>query len=548
MSEEQQQLATPHPKIKWSKKKIGLLILAFVFLAGALLFHIVAGKVRHAAEQTLLAKVNEAVNGQVVVGGIDLSILGYVEVKEVQVLDAAARPLAKINRVHISYNWSDLIKGQLGPQIIKDITLEKPEFWIIYNQDRLNWDGLLKPKTTDQPVFSGLIKIEDGKLHLKTETIDKTADQLTGKLEVQQDSKVGISATGKFDQAALTIDGQWGGQGASEITLSTKGMDLAKLELTAANDPIQLTGGKLDELAIIIGKDTSDTLLLKSLAGRFSNVNTAGVLVLTQGSAQFEKQGDTIQFTNGQALYKGQTVTAAGKVLTAPSGEKTLDFDIQMPAGNPAALLPSLQTGGVLVAHGKATGSVFSPVFNGNFTLDSIQFGNIIVNNINGSFLYTQQLLKLLTAKGTTSGGSVAASGDINPDTQQYTLAISGSDLDTSKLTEKDVKGPLSFTGTATGSTAAAVAQGNFTVYNGTAYGISFRTLTGNFIKRGSAEAQVSNLALKTDFGVFYPEQLNQSVLQELHDRKLPITREGLQEQLTQKATEKLLDKLFNKP
>ena len=548
MSEEQQP-ATIHPQIKWSKKKIGLLIFAFVFLAGTLLFQIVAGKVRQAAEQSLLAKANEAVNGQVVVGGIDLSILGYVEVKEVQLLDAAARPLAKINRVHISYNWSDLIKGQLGPQIIKGVTLEKPEFWIIYNQNRLNWDGLLKEKTNDQPVFSGLIKFDGGKLHLKTDIIEKTVDQLTGKLDFHQESKVGISATGKFNQAALNMDGQWGTQGASEITLSTKGMDLAKLELTAAADPIQLTGGNLDELTIIIGKDnTSDPMLLKSLAGRFSNVNTAGALVLTQGSAQFEKQGDTIQFTNGQALYQGQTVTAAGRVLTAPSGEKTLDFDVQMPAGNPAVLLQSLQTGGVLAAHGKVTGSVFSPVFYGNFTLGSIQFGNMIINSINGTFSYTQQTLKLLTAKGTTIGGSVAASGDIYPDTQQYTLAISGSNLDTSQLTEKDVKGPLSFTGTATGSTSAAIAQGNFTIYNGTAYGISFRTLTGNFIKRGSAEAEVSNLALKTDFGVFYPEQLNQSVLQELRERKLPTTREEIQERVTQKATEKLLEKIFNKP
>lgn len=543
---EKQQTAVIEPQIKWSKRKILLLIFAVVFLAGTILFQFAAGKVRQAAEQSLLTRANEAVNGQILVGNINLSILGNVEAKEVQVLDTAGNLLAKIDRVHISYNWSDLIKGQLGPQLIKGVTVEKPEFWIAYHQDRLSWDGLLKPKAKDQADFLGLVKIQDGKLNLETDSFKETVAQLTGELDFRQENQTGLSAAGKVDQAALSINGHWGSQSAGEMILSASGMDLAKLKLTAADDPIQLTSGVLDELTIKIGQDEpSGTMLLKTLAGRFSGVNTTGALVVTQGSAQFEKQGNAIQFINGQALYKGQAITAAGQVLTAPSGDKSLDFAVQMPAGDPSALLPNLQAGGLLAAQGKVTGSVLAPVLSGNFTLDSLQFGNMMISGINGTFSYTQQMLQLLTAKGTMIGGSVAASGNINPDTEQYTLSISGSGLDTSQLTEKDVKGPLSLTGTATGSTATATVQGNFTIYNGKAYDISFQTLTGHFIKQGSAEAEVSNLAMKTDFGVFYPEQLSQSVMAKLQDRNLPTTRAEVKEKVTEKVTEKVLEKLF---
>lgn len=541
MSEEQQTVLL-EPQNKWSRKKIVLVILAAFLLAGALLFQLAAGKVRTAVEQSLLVSANEAVNGRILVDGIDLSILGSVSASDVQVLDAAGEPLARIKRVHISYNWSDLLKGQVGPQLIKAVTVEKPELWVAYRQDRLNWDSLFKATTNDQSDVAWLVRVEDGKLHLATDFFNKTVDQLAGEIDFRQQDQVRLTAAGKVDQAALQLDGQWGTPASAEITVSAAGMDLTTLGLTAADDPIQVAGGSLDELIVKIGQDAATgAALLKTLSGRFSGLATTGALALTQGSAQFEKQADTIQVANGQALYQGQAITAAGQVLTASSGDKLLDFDVRLPAGDPAVLLPGLQAGGVLAAQGKVSGSAFSPVLSGSFTLGSLQFGNIIISGINGTFSYAQQIIKLLAAQGATLGGSVTAGGEITPATEQFTLSLAGSGLDSSQLTEKDVKGPLSFTGTATGSAAAATVQGRFAIDNGTAYGLTFRTLTGNFLKQGAAEAQISNLAIETDFGVFYPEQLNQNLVEKLRERNLPATREEIKE----KVTEKLFEKIF---
>ena len=543
-----EQATTIQPQSNWNKKKIVILVFTAVLLAAAVLFQFAAGKVRQAAEQSLLTRANEAVNGQVVVGSIDLSILGYVNAKEVRILDTSGQSLAYINQIHISYSWSDLLKGQLGPQLIKDVTLEKPEFWVVYRQNLLNWENLFKTKdTNDQSGFSGQVKVQDGKLHLETDMLKKTIDQLSGKLDFQQANQIGLSASGKAEQAALTINGQWGTQGTSEITLSAKGLELAKSGLTTPESPLQLTAGSLDELTVTIGKDAaSGTVLLQTLTGRFSGVTTAGALVLTQTSAQFEKQGNAIQFTNGQAVYKNQAITASGQVLTTTSGDNVLDLSFQLPGGDPTALIPNLKAGGPLAAQGNITGSVFSPVLSGNFSLGSLQFGNMLVSGISGTFSYTQQVLKLMSSAGSALGGSVAASGDILPDAEQFSLSISGSNLDTSQLTEKDVKGPLSFGGTATGSADSATLQGSFTIYNGKAYGIFFHTLTGNFIKRGSAEADVSNLAINTDLGTFYPEQINQSVMEKLQERQLPTTQAEIKEKITEKVTQKVFEKLFH--
>ncbi|MBP2636736.1 MAG: hypothetical protein H6Q72_2643 [Firmicutes bacterium] len=539
MSEDQPTIAEAQPK--WNRKKISALIVAAIFLAGISFFQLAAGKVRQAAEQSLLVRANQAVNGKIVVGSIDLSILGSVAAKDVELLDMSGNLLAKSKRIQIGYNWSDLLKGQLGPQLITGVTIEQPEIWIVYNQNGLNWSGISKPKEEEESTFSGLVEIEDGKLHMETAYFTKTMEAVTGKVNFRQKNLLGLAGTGRVDQSAVKIDGQWGKAGDSAVTIVGTNLDMVKLNLTTADSPIRLTGGILDELTIKLGKDTSDEVVLQTLAGRFSGLTTAGALELTQGSARFEKLDGAIQFMDGQALYQGQSVTAAGRVLTATDGTGTLDFAAQMPAGNPAVLLPSLRTGGSLAVQATITGSVLAPVLAGNFTLGSIQFGDMAVSGISGAFSYTQQVLKLLASRGAAKGGSVTASGDVYPDKEAFSLSISGSGLDSSQLTEKDVKGPLSLVGTANGNASTAVVQGTFSINNGAAYGIAFKTLTGNFVKHGSAAAEVSNLAMRTGLGTFYPEQLSQSIMEELQSRKLPVT----ETQVKEAVADALLKKIF---
>lgn len=534
---EQPQVATEY-RTKWSKKKIALLITALLFLVGISLFQVAAAKVRQMAEQSLLSSANEVVNGRVNAGSIDLSILGLVEARDVEVLNAQGELLAKSKRIQISYEWSDLLKGQLGPHLVKAVSVEKPELWAIYNQNGFNWAGVVKP-SDKQAKFLALVELREGRLHVNTPYFSKTAEQLTGKLDFRQENNLGISGTGKVEQSTVKIAGSWGKTGDSAITVTAAGIDLLNLGL-AADAAVRVTSGILDEVTVKFGKDREEQAELQTLAGRFSGVTTVGALELSQGSARFEKLSGALQFMDGQALYRGQPIAIAGKLITAAAGENTLDFAVKMPSGDPAILLPALRTGGGLGVQGTITGTVRSPVLAGSFTLGSVQFSDMTISGVNGAFSYTQQVLRLLSSQGMVVGGSITASGDIYPDKEQYLLSISGSGLDSSRLTDKDVKGPLAFVGTASGNAAVAVVQGSFSVDHGMAYGIPFQTLSGNFVKQGTAATEISNLALTTALGTIYPEQLNQRVMEELQAGKLPA-----QEQLKDVFAETLFKTLF---
>lgn len=529
----------------WSKKKIAAVVLTVTVLLCASLFEFAATKVREAAGQAILTRANDAVNGSVTAGEIDLSILGAVEVKQAKVFDTFGKPLAASDRVLISYNWSDLLHGQLGPQLIKGVTIEKPELWVEYSPEKLNWDNLFKPQAANAERFSGVVTFKDAQLHLQTPLFTKIISQLSGAIDLSQNDPWQLSADGKLDQAPVSLSGQWGAQEASLVTLSGKNIDLVSLGLTEAEDPIQVTKGRLDEVTAQIAKNKTGVTLLKTLAGRFSGVDTSGAAVLTQGSARFEKQGDTIQIMDGQALYKGQTVTAAGQVMMPSNGEKTMNFAVQMPAGDPAAVLSGLTATGPLAVQGTLAGSVISPALNGDFSLPSLQFGDMTVSGVDGSFSYVGQTMTLLSATGSMAGGSVSASGELYPDSGQFSLGISGSGLDSSRLTPKDVQGPMGLSGAAVGDASGAVAQGNFVIAGGKAYGISFRTLTGDFVKRGSAEAEISNMAIQTEFGTFYPDKLSKDVMEQLQEHNLPVTREALEDEVKQQITNKLLKQIF---
>ena len=219
---EQQPSTETTAKSSWSRKKIALLIMGAMFLAGALLFQTASEKVKSEAQQTLLARANQAVNGQITAGSIDLSLLGYVKASDVQLLSADGKPLAKLQQVQIRYNWNDLLKGRLGPQLIQAVTVEKPQIWVTYQQEQLNWDGFLKTKTESPSEFAGTVTLRDGELYLATDYLSQKLEQLSGSLDFQANSQITLAAAGKIDQSAVKASGQWGTSGLLDLTVSLK--------------------------------------------------------------------------------------------------------------------------------------------------------------------------------------------------------------------------------------------------------------------------------------------------------------------------------------
>jgi autotransporter translocation and assembly factor TamB len=530
---------------KMDKKKLLAISLVILLVIGAGLFQFVAGKVRQAAEQNLLAMANEKINGKVVVESIDLSMLGAVVANKVQAYDKSGQEVAAFDRIKISYNWSDLFKGQLGLQLVTGITIEKPEVWLVYRDGKINVDDLIKTKKDEKANFFGLVKVQNGTINFELSPFKNKIEEVNGTIDFSQENSCKTAISGKVEESSINIDGQWGSGGSSAVSLIVKGVNLAKLGLTTANDPIQVTAGILDELTVKAGEGANGSIALQSMDGRFSGLHTLGALEITQAEGSFTKQDNSVAFTDVSALYKGQLITGTGRVISNADGNQTLDFAVKMPSASPAAIMPNLKASGNLAANAAITGPVLSPVVAGSFTLDSLEFGDMVVSGISGSFNYVNKVMALLTSAGTTNGGSVSANGVIYPDSEKYNLSISGSGLQSSQMTTKDVSGPLSFVGKAVGDSGSALTQGSFSINNGKAYGLSFQTLTGNFVKHGSAETEISNLAIKTALGTFYPEQLNQDIMNGLNksiaERNIPTSIDAVKKA----GTEKLIQQIF---
>lgn len=525
----------------WRKNKwlvAGLSVL--LVLAGGV-FYLASGKVRQAAEQSLLKSANEWVNGKIMVGGIDLSILGTVDIKQLQVLDQSGQLLAHCDRVRVRYDWSDLFKGRLGLEMVTGIWVDKPEVWLAYQAGQLNVARIFHDRGDAISDFSKIVKIRNGTIHLETPLFTKKVEQLQGTIEGRGRGVLVIAATGKVDQTEVKLGGQWGNSTATSISVTANGLDLVKLGLTKQDDPIQLTSGTLDEVIVHFGKDQSGVLTMRNMNGRLAGVATLGEVVITHGSAGFSKEGDTFVFSDIQALYRQQAINGTGRVVNLTENEKQLDFVVRMPNGDPKAVLPGLETGGRVIAAATITGLALSPVVAGEFSLGSLQFGDLAISNINGAFAYKGKVLQLLHSRGMAADGTISANGVIDPEKASYHLAISGNGITSTKLTKKDVSGPLSFNGTAVADATGTVSKGTFSVYNGQTYGITFRTLSGNFIKQGTAETEVSNLVLQTDYGTFYPEQINQDIMARLKERNLPTTKEALKKAGTELLLQQLL-------
>lgn len=530
---------------KMDKKKLLAISLVILLVIGAGLFQFVAGKVRQAAEQNLLAMANEKINGKVVVESIDISMLGAVVANKVQAFDKSGQEVAAFDRIKISYNWSDLFKGQLGLQLVTGITIEKPEVWLVYRDGKFNVDDLIKTKKDEKTNFFGVVKVQNGTIHFELLPFKNKIEEVNGTIDFSQENLCKTAISGKVEESSINIDGQWGSGSSSAVSLIVKGINLAKLGLTTTNDPIQVTAGILDELTVKAGEGANGSIVLQSVDGRFSGLHTLGALEITQAGGSFMKQDNSIAFTDVSALYKGQSITGNGRVISNADGNQMLDFAVKMPSASPAAIMPNLKASGNLAANAAITGPVLSPVVAGSFTLDSLEFGDMVVSGISGSFNYVNKVMELLTSAGTTNGGSVSANGVIYPDSEKYNLSVSGNGLQSSQMTTKDVSGPLSFVGKAVGDSGSALTQGSFSINNGKAYGLSFQTLTGNFVKHGSAETEISNLAIKTALGTFYPEQLNQDIMNRLNksiaERNIPTSIDAVKKA----GTEKLIQQIF---
>ena len=104
---------------------------------------------REAAVGAGLAAANEALGGTIVVGKVGGSLIGGLDLVDVEIRDDDGFPLATIERLRLSYGVKDLLGGRIA---LGKLTLTSPQINLLKRPGRrLNFDEIFSPQRSDSP-------------------------------------------------------------------------------------------------------------------------------------------------------------------------------------------------------------------------------------------------------------------------------------------------------------------------------------------------------------------------------------------------------------
>ena len=520
------------------RKKIMVFIITFG-LCGALWYGF-AEKAGQALQDSLAERCSRQVNGRVQVGTIDLSLLGEARIKNVELYTKQGSLLARVPVVKVTYSWSDLLTLNCGVSNIKAIALESAEFWLQEEKSRWNWEGLIKEEQADDNKFQGKVQFNAAKVHCQTALLSKSIDEVSGSINFYAYPNLDISLKGKIGQGNLTAEGNWTSGQFALIVIKAQNIDLLEFrDSIPSAQPISLEGGKMKTAAVTIERNAAGVVKWQA-EGDFLEVRLAGKVNIADGQGQFAGNQDGFQLHNMSFVISGQQASGQG-TLSWPQGSARIDAAFSFPDVDPEAFISGVTVQRPVACLVKISGLLPEPDISGSFNIPQAVISNMPVNNIAGNFKYGGNSVLLQGVSGSAYQGAIGVSGTVQISDASYELEASGQGLESSRLTDKDVQGPLDFNGHVSGKGEVAATQGTFIIQDGKAYGIPFVTMSGHFVKRGTT-TEISGIKMQTAVGTIYPEQLSKEALERISPQgQTALTEENIKKE----AVNKLLPRIF---
>ncbi|MBC8015500.1 MAG: hypothetical protein H7X79_07135 [Sporomusaceae bacterium] len=500
-------------------------------------WNIFAVKAEQALQDNLMQRMNQQLNGRLQAEAIDLSLFGWVKFRGVSLFNDKGTLVAQSSLVSTRYQLSDLFDGKLDLSRIGTVVIEGAEVWLEEFNGSNNWDGLLKDNK-DSANFHGKIQLVQGRVHFKTSLLSQILEDVNGFLSFQTNPNVDIDLKGKSNQSLVTLKGNWEKHRPFELALETDTFDLLNLgSLLAPTSKLQLEGGSLKNLKVTARNDEKNNLHYQ-VKGEFLGLALQGAVLIRDGKGKFSGDQTGLLFEDLSLLIAGQQAQGHGRIFSENSIQ-TVDFTLSLPSVDPTSVNNTIVAQGPLALQIHVNGPLAEPIVSGSFTLPQMTVSDMSLNTIAGDFHHTTGLLTLQQVQGSAHSGTLFIAGNLLTDKGSYELDVNGQGMDSSQLTDKDVQGPLDFTGHATGQGDTVVTRGDFIIHGGKAYGLPFQTLTGQFVKRGLV-TDISGVAIHTSSGTFYPEQLTRNALENINHRQLPTSQEALKKVVTDKLVERL--------
>jgi hypothetical protein len=346
---------------------------------------------------------------------------------------------------------------------------------------------------------------------VKQKLIQTASTSVNGSLSV---GTVDFSASGSLTAKQVELKDKTGALVASVKTLSID-YDLSDL-FGRRLDIERVRSVTLDGVVLNLDqnkqKQWNATTVLKSASppaatpgGTFrGNVfaSNAAISVTTPDSRyQFKNLAGTLDFAKYPEIGLDLKTKDGASILAAKgSWNFSGGGNIMVTAEDvdPAAYATSVRIKGPTSFQATLAGTTANPSAKGTFKIPSGTLGDMSFSNASGDFSFVDSTLSLANTKLNAFGGSIQTHGPVHPDTLRYAQKVSGQNLDSSMLSDKDIQGRLAFSADVEGQGPweGANADGTFEMGAGSVSGISFDALSGNFAKRG-ANTRYYNLTAK---------------------------------------------------
>jgi len=484
------------------RQKIIIIILLTGVIIVAMVYNAWLNKIGPVMQDKILALINERVNGRVTVEKIDLSFDGTITLKQLALYDKKNNLIASAEKILLEFSPFDLLSGDVGIGMIRQITVEKPLLVLEKQNGVYNFEQIFVT-TPDQSGtgshFKGEVAIDQGVVCL--ETLSKyLLEDISGNLNFAKYPVFTLELAGRKSSIRLTADGEWSFNDVGSVTVRTTkalltDMDLAWLK---ASD-IDITAGMVNGLKIDVVKQGGKIRYqgegtVADLAGRLGGYEVA------QGTGKVKIKDDTVAIADASLRFNGQPVSFTG---TLNSSDTKLDFDVTS-NGFDLSVITGANFRGAMQLQAKVQGTLATPQASGQFTVPRGEFGSFAFTAGSGNFAYTNGTLTLNNTRMTMWDGTLFINGTVLPAGQRYNLTVTGSNIDSALLSDKEIRGRADFIATVSGQrTTGMTANGSFTMGEGSFYGIPFLSMKGDFSKDGE-RINFSNIIVTTLAGSFY--------------------------------------------
>ncbi|MDT8902447.1 hypothetical protein [Anaeroselena agilis] len=524
------------------KGKIALAAGLVAVFALGLWWNSLLARMASAAQDQLVAKANEHVDGKVTVGKMEFSLSGSLVARDVTVTDRKDAVVGRSERIAVRFGVGDVLAGRADLSAVKSVTLENAAMTLTSGKDgRWNWEELIKAGKDREMAFRGTVTVKQGTLLVRSAGGERKLEAVNGSVDFARYPAMAFDLTAKAGSTPLAAKGSWTGGGDGEVTVMADQAALADLPLAllGAGD-LKLTGGTAKNVsATVRQKDGRLSLAAEGTVEKLA-ASVAGY-ALSEGAGKVSMADGKVTLKEAAVLVNGQKVTAGG-TLTPADAALTLNLDVAATAFE-AGALGSTPLKGPLAFQAKVSGTTANPAARGTFTMDRGSFGAVAFADGRGSFAYSGGTLTLSDTRATAWDGALTVQGSIVPATQQYDMAASGRGVDAALLSEKDIRGRTDFDARLQGKGASGGhAVGNFSMGEGSFSGIPFLSMTGDFVKQGE-QMNFHNVVVNTVGGSFSAEGLTEGAVVRLR-RTAGTTAASPREVLEKVVTDKLGDKL----